>query len=530
MTKKYVIYFKLPFEQKTLCIYESGSGIVVEEGHKLFADQDVVCLNFDEYVQSISSDTNIPSHLFDINLAVRMLCGLPASRFNGDNAPWKGISCLGKHLSTCPYLSALRSIEKGKMGNYSDWFKELPEGWELLLIEALKQEHNRLVNELKAEGLLDQFLNVEMLLKSKFSMVGVQGIQIDQERLYSKYCSLDYEYFSAVKNLEVTHGFVVTKYNRKLSYEDIKGYIKDFTPKDFSKKYFWDSIEFMQETSEFLRSLLIEHRNRWDLSELLRISSSISDQCRIEYDVFGTVSGRILLNRPGIQYLKRTSRDIFSPQEEFAFVYADYAQFEPGILAWISGDPKLIDLYNKGDVYSGLAEEIGGECTRKIAKEIFLSFVYGMSRGNIRLRIVKNFGDKAGDITDAFFNQFDIVEKWKKYTIEQVRTNKFAKGPFAYIRRVTSEDTISDIERWAPNHIIQSTASGIFKNSLCEISSKIEECRMLVPMHDAILLECPKTQVDKVRRQVSEIMINCFQKTCPGINVRISFSPFALES
>lgn len=529
MTKKYVIYFKLPFEQRPLCVYESGSEIVVEEGHKLFADQDVVCLNFDEYVQSIASKTNIPSRLFDINVAVRMLCGLPASRFNGDNVPWKGLSCLGKHISTCPFLPALRSIEKGKMGNYSDWYRELPEGWGSLLIKALKQEHNRLVDELKAEGLLDQFLNVEMPLKCKFSMVGVQGIQIDKERLYSKYCSLDYEYFRAVKNLEITHGFVVTKYNGKLSYEDIKGHIKDFTPEDFSKKYFWDSVEFMQETSEFLRSLLIEHRNRWDLSELLRISSSISEQCRIEYDIFGTVSGRILLNRPGIQYLKRTSRDIFSPQEGFEFVYADYAQFEPGILAWISGDPKLIDLYNGGDVYSGLAKEIGGECTRKIAKEIFLSFVYGMSRDNIKIRIVKNFGDKAGEVTDAFFNQFYIVEKWKKDTIEQVRKNKFAKGPFAYIRRVTAEDTSRDIERWAPNHIIQSTASGIFKNALCEISSKIEDCRMLVPMHDAILLECPNTQVNKVKRNISNIMVDCFQRTCTGIKAEISFSPFSYE-
>ncbi|MDO9041042.1 MAG: hypothetical protein Q7U64_01700, partial [Desulfocapsaceae bacterium] len=120
MTEKFAVFFRLPFEKKTLCIFESGLDILVEEGHELLDNEKVICLNFDDYIQNVTNTANIPGVLFDINLAIRILCGLPASRFKADSAPWKGISCLGKHLSSSIF-PVLKSIEKGKFGNYFDW-------------------------------------------------------------------------------------------------------------------------------------------------------------------------------------------------------------------------------------------------------------------------------------------------------------------------------------------------------------------------------------------------------------------------
>ncbi|MFH2108721.1 MAG: DNA polymerase [Chrysiogenia bacterium] len=529
MIEKYAIFFLLPFEHKVLCVYEINSVIRVALNHKLQPNQEVVCISFDDYLHCIKNTNNLPKKVFDINIAMRILCGEPASKYNNENAPWKGISCLGKHINDNVVFAALKSIEKGKYGNYKDWIKNLPIGWEHLLINALKCEHQRLIAELKKEGVFEQFVKVEMELKCVFAKTGIRGIEINTDKLNSKYCELDIEYFKAVKILEIQYGFNVDSQPGKLSFKDIKNYVTEFSSEDFSKKYFWETIEFMQESSEFLKNLLIEYRNRRDLAELERISSSISQNCRIEYDIFGTVSGRILLTRPGIQYLKRTSRDIFIPTEGFEFIYADYAQFEPGILASFSGDNKLMDLYNSGDVYTGLANEIGGACSRKIAKELFLSFIYGMTKDNIRRKIVNKFGDLAGNSADSFFNQFDLVNKWKTEIINAAKINKIVKGPFSYLRRVSSDDTDNDIEHWAPNHFIQSTASGIFKKALCKIATQLKECKMLVPMHDAILLECPVTQTNETRKQIENIMIDCFQETCTGIKVRISFEPFAYD-
>lgn len=530
MTKKYAIFFLLPFESKPLCIYEVNSCIKVEVGHALQPNNELICINYDDYLHCMQNSDYMPAKLFDINVAVRILCGFPAAKFHDDNAPWQGISCLGKHLGTNAYFPAIKAIEKGKFGNYTDWIKTLPDGWEKLLIDALKCEHTRLVKELEREGVLNQYINVDMTLKCVFAKIGIQGITIDHERLYSKYCALDLDYYKAVKTLEIKYKFMVNYRRRNLTFEDIKDFLSEYNPEDFSKKYFWESIELMQESSKFLSNLLTEHRNRWDLAELLRISSSISQNCKIEYDIFGTVSGRILLTRPGIQYLKKTSRDIFSPKEGFVFIYADYVQFEPGILASFSCDTTLIDLYNSGDVYAGLAKEIGVGCTRKIAKELFLSFVYGMNKDNIRRRIIQKFGEIAGNTADVFFSQFTLVDQWKTKIIDEAKLKRIVKGPFAYIRRVSSEDTDRDIERWAPNHVIQSTASGIFKQALCNIATQLTDCRMLVPMHDAILLECPVTQTIERRKQIENIMIDCFQETCPGIKARISFETFSSDT
>ncbi|MEI7677346.1 MAG: DNA polymerase [Bacteroidales bacterium] len=211
-------------------------------------------------------------------------------------------------------------------------------------------------------------------------------------------------------------------------------------------------------------------------------------------------------------------------------MYADYCQFEPGILASFSGDSKLIELYNSGDVYAGLAAQIGNSCTRKIAKELFLSFVYGMTKENIRRRIIQRFGADSGKAADQFFSQFATVTQWKSDTVTETKSSGLAKGPFSYIRRVSSDDSDRDIARWAPNHVIQSTASGIFKKALCDLVVELPNCRLLVPMHDAILLECPTSEVSRTRESIRKIMIQNFLKVCPRIQVKISFDSFYASS
>jgi DNA polymerase I-like protein with 3'-5' exonuclease and polymerase domains len=107
----------------------------------------------------------------------------------------------------------------------------------------------------------------------------------------------------------------------------------------------------------------VENYTKRDLSELLRMTAGIADSCELQYDIIGTISGRILITRPGIQYLKRTSRDIFVPHDGNRFIYADYSQFEPGIMAYLSGDPNLKRAYVEGDLYSNLASIIGTGCS-----------------------------------------------------------------------------------------------------------------------------------------------------------------------
>jgi DNA polymerase I-like protein with 3'-5' exonuclease and polymerase domains len=259
------------------------------------------------------------------------------------------------------------------------------------------------------------------------------------------------------------------------------------------------------------------------------MTAGISEKCKLQYDIIGTVSGRILITRPGIQYLKRTSRDIFVPNEGNQFIYADYSQFEPGILAYLSDDPNLRKAYVEGDVYFNLALAIGAGCTRDIAKKMFLSYIYGMSIDNIKKFIIRTFGESAGGSIEAFLNEFPKVLRWKDSIVEKSFIDKMAIGLTGYIRHFSEDDYKKEIARWAPNHVIQSTASGIFKKALVNYLNTTTKGKILIPMHDAILIEVDLETYEQEKENIYTCMVESFETICPGINCKIHFDNFSSE-
>jgi DNA polymerase I len=83
------------------------------------------------------------------------------------------------------------------------------------------------------------------------------------------------------------------------------------------------------------------------------------------FQVLGTVSGRIQVADPQLQHLRRKYRSIIAPDPGFRLTYIDYAQFEPGIISYLAGDPQLMDDYNAGDLYAGLSAAIFGSPDRR---------------------------------------------------------------------------------------------------------------------------------------------------------------------
>src|SRR5690348_13182211 len=69
------------------------------------------------------------------------------------------------------------------------------------------------------------------------------------------------------------------------------------------------------------------------------------------FDCLGTVTGRILVRHPQVQQLRRSERKMIAPDPGRKLAYFDYAQFEPGVLASLSGDGPLLNSYNNSDIY-----------------------------------------------------------------------------------------------------------------------------------------------------------------------------------
>lgn len=180
---------------------------------------------------------------------------------------------------------------------------------------------------------------------------------------------------------------------------------------------------------------------------------------------FGSTTGRIILREPALQNLNKDLRHLLCPKiNGKKYIYIDYSQFEAGILAGISGNEKLIDLYQKGLIYDTLAQMLSVE--REHAKTIFYMYVYGayISKG-----------------AEGFFNNYGIDVDVKKLLEEETRKG-YSESPLGN-RRITKTD---DANKWILNHKIQSTASLIFKKALLNADAKFgEDIKLIIPMHDA---------------------------------------------
>jgi hypothetical protein len=303
MTEMFAVFFQLPFERNTYKIISMNGEIRKGKNITLpIADIGIV-INLWDYLSNTDKYYDLPNILFDLNSARKMLEGKPKSNFPKNNEPWTGIKILGRSSNDNKFFGRIKSIEDGKYSTFGEWENALPRNWEISLIESFKKEYSNIVSELREYNLYDNFINIEMPLLVGFIKSSCQGIKLNKKRLEERCYELDKKYYQTVRELEIGYNYIVSDF-RRASFDDIKENIKDYDESDFSKKYFWESIELYRNVNPFLDHLYIENYTKRDLSELLRMKTGdISDRCKLQYDIMGTVSGRILITRHGIQYL-----------------------------------------------------------------------------------------------------------------------------------------------------------------------------------------------------------------------------------
>lgn len=133
----------------------------------------------------------------------------------------------------------------------------------------------------------------------------------------------------------------------------------------------------------------------------------------------------------------------------------------------------------------------GNDLKRKKAKILFLSYTYGMSLDNI-LGSVQEAG---GDLKKAreYFSGFSVFESWKETVWKEFFDNgRVATVCANYLNRSSKDDSSDKEKRTSVNHVVQGTATYIFKRALLELS-KMDGVQILIPMHDAVLYQHEET-------------------------------------
>ncbi|MBI9093184.1 MAG: hypothetical protein JEZ12_28565 [Desulfobacterium sp.] len=128
---------------------------------------------------------------------------------------------------------------------------------------------------------------------------------------------------------------------------------------------------------------------------------------------------------------------------------------------------------------------------RKKSKILFLSYTYGMSIKNILSSIEQQGGNKK--IAKEYFSEFNTFEQWKEQLYEKFKDEGRISTVYGnHLKRTLDGELIPKEKRSVVSHIVQGTGSCIFKSALLELSK--QDCvEIVIPMHDAVLIQHPET-------------------------------------
>lgn len=294
-------------------------------------------------------------------------------------------------------------------------------------------------------------------------------------------------------------------------------------------------------SAEVLEKLKIEHpvvEKILEYRQLTKLKSTyadglagyISEDGRIHGKFHQTIAatGRLSSTEPNLQNipirmaLGREIRKVFIPEEGFLFLDADYSQIELRVLAHMSGDERLIDAYKEDQdihritaslVFHTPFEEVTSE-QRRNAKAVNFGIVYGISSFGLGQDLNISRKEAEGYI-NRYFDTYPGVKTFLDNLVRNGKEAGYVTTLFGRIRPIPELSssnfmTRSFGERVAMNSPIQGTAADIIKIAMLRVNDRLNErklrSRLILQIHDELLIEAHKDEIDEVRVLLKEEM------------------------
>ncbi|MGQ7462037.1 DNA polymerase I [Streptococcus suis] len=254
-----------------------------------------------------------------------------------------------------------------------------------------------------------------------------------------------------------------------------------------------------------------------------------------------TQTGRLSSTDPNLQNIPvrleqgRLIRKAFVPSlEDSVLLASDYSQIELRVLAHISKDEHLIEAFQKGvDIHTSTAMRVFGienaeDVTandRRNAKAVNFGVVYGISDFGLsnNLGITRK---EAKDYIDTYFERFPGIKNYMETIVREARDKGFVETIYKRRRELPEINSRNFnvrnfAERTAINSPIQGSAADILKVAMINLDRAIEEAglstRMLLQVHDEIVLEVPRAELETVKALVKETMESAVALSVPLI-------------
>ena len=282
-----------------------------------------------------------------------------------------------------------------------------------------------------------------------------------------------------------------------------------------------------------LPAKLLEHRG------LAKLKSTYTDKLPLmihpetgrvhtNYAQAVAVTGRLSSNDPNLQNIPvrtlegRRVREAFIAPSGHVIVSADYSQIELRIMAHISEDENLLSAFASGlDVHRATAGEIFGAAPdqvsseqRRYAKVINFGLIYGMSA----FGLASNLGIERSAATayiERYFQRYPGVKRYMDQTRAEAKANGYVETVFGrrlWLPEINSPNgpRRAGAERAAINAPMQGTAADLIKLAMVALQGVIDQegraSRMIMQVHDELVLEVPEAELDWARIEIPRVM------------------------
>ena len=276
-----------------------------------------------------------------------------------------------------------------------------------------------------------------------------------------------------------------------------------------------------------------------DWRQLAKLKSTYSDalmeqinpatgRVHTSYSQAGVSTGRLASSDPNLQNIPirteegRKIRRAFVADKGMMLLSADYSQIELRLLAHVAGIDALKEAFHDGqDIHAMTAAQVFGVPTdamdpmvRRKAKAINFGIIYGISAFGLARQL--GIGNsEAGEYIDAYFEKYPGIRDYMDRTKEQAREKGFVETLFGrkcHIRSINEKNpNVRGLaERAAINAPIQGGAADIIKRAMIRLPDALADAklksRMLLQVHDELIFEVPKKELDATTELVSGVM------------------------
>jgi DNA polymerase-1 len=402
--------------------------------------------------------------------------------------------------------------------------------------------------ELQKNNLLDVLYQVEMPLVPVLAQMEMNGIRLNldffhafSKELTRRIAEIELKIYQAVGT---TFNINSTQQLSKILFERLRL----TSPGNFRKTasgHYSTSADVLEELrgQHEVVDMVLEQRELTKLKStyvdaLPEAVDPLTGRVHTSFNQTGSVTGRLSSSNPNLQNiptrtdLGRRVRNGFIAEEGNLLLSVDYSQIELRIVAHVSGDETMLAAFRQGqDIHATTAAAIYSipladvtKDQRRHAKAINFGLIYGMSSYGLTRSTELTLGE-AENFVKAYFERFPGVKKYldglRQLAAEQgyVETLLGRRRYFPLLKAQVNKNLKNREEREAINAPIQGTAADIMKIAMLKVNPALAlaglKGRMLLQVHDEIVIECPKHELHETAQLVQTVMSEAYPLSIP---------------